>query len=168
MKRHWRNQLKATLRSLSSDRKREGAEQLVSLPIPSNGYVLSFMSTSSEISTYDLNHKLALEERLLLPRIEGKNLKAYFVPSLGDLIPGPWGLLEPRPIYVSHFPSIILVPGLGFDQRGNRLGHGMGYYDRFLAQHKESITIGIAFREQYIPYLPSEPHDIPLNHCFFC
>ncbi len=168
MKKLWRERLKLILSSLSAQRKSEASQRLCSIPLPQKGYILSFMSLYSEISTYDLNYKLSLEGRLLLPRIEGTTLKPCLTSSLGDLVPGPWGTLEPPSFSQTITPSIILVPGLCFDKKGYRLGYGKGYYDRFLAHHKESLSIGIGFHEQYVRILPTESHDIPLNHCFFC
>ncbi len=59
--------------------------------------------------------------------------------------------------------DLILVPGIGFDKSGRRLGRGAGYYDRFLKKTKRAIKIGIAFREQIINILPHQPHDVDMN-----
>ena len=54
----------------------------------------------------------------------------------------------------------MLVPGVAFDRRGFRLGHGQGYFDRFLAQvPKDTPTVGLAFRFQLFDSLPTAAHD---------
>ncbi len=59
----------------------------------------------------------------------------------------------------------ILVPGLAFDRRGVRLGHGAGYYDRLLARFTGRIPlIGVGPTTMIVPRLPREDHDIPLTH----
>jgi 5-formyltetrahydrofolate cyclo-ligase len=64
-------------------------------------------------------------------------------------------------------PDILLVPLLGFDRRGNRIGYGQGYYDRTLATLRSSnaglLAIGLAYAEQEVPGIVPQPHDQPLN-----
>ncbi len=57
----------------------------------------------------------------------------------------------------AHF---ILVPGLAFTTRGDRLGHGGGYYDRFLARCPQASTVAATMFEQIFSTLPTEPHDL--------
>ncbi len=57
----------------------------------------------------------------------------------------------------------IIVPVLGFDRRGYRLGLGKGWYDRFLAGQPQALKIGLAYSWAEVPALPHEPHDVPLN-----
>ncbi|OGR20235.1 MAG: 5-formyltetrahydrofolate cyclo-ligase, partial [Deltaproteobacteria bacterium RIFOXYB2_FULL_66_7] len=60
--------------------------------------------------------------------------------------------------------DIIVVPGLAFDRRGNRLGRGFGYYDRFLESVPESVPrVGLAFADQRIPEVPVEAWDVPVH-----
>jgi 5-formyltetrahydrofolate cyclo-ligase len=60
--------------------------------------------------------------------------------------------------------DLIVAPGLGFDRRGNRLGRGGGFYDRFLARPEvRATTAGVAFVEQIIPDVPMEPTDRPVD-----
>ncbi len=60
--------------------------------------------------------------------------------------------------------DVIIVPVLGFDADGFRLGYGKGHYDRFLAKQAGSLTIGLAYQDGFIADgLPHEPHDIPLS-----
>ena len=74
------------------------------------------------------------------------------------------GVLEPHPWALRRVPArdvdLVLVPALAFDRRGHRLGHGHGYFDRFLARlPKSTPMIGLAFRFQLFDRLPSAPHD---------
>ena len=55
-----------------------------------------------------------------------------------------------------------LVLGLGFDRRGYRLGHGSGYFDRFLAG-RSFPAVGLAFEMQIVDEIPNECHDIPMS-----
>lgn len=79
--------------------------------------------------------------------------------------PGPFGIIEPIPALAPaiHAPpfDLVLVPGLAFTRRGARLGHGAGFYDRFLASISPNLsTISLCFDCQIVPFLPTEAHDI--------
>ena len=83
--------------------------------------------------------------------------------------PGPFGIFEPDPSLsppvAAASMALVLVPGLAFTPAGDRLGHGAGYYDRFLASLAPSVaTAGICFTCQIIPTLPAAAHDIPVHH----
>lgn len=60
-------------------------------------------------------------------------------------------------------PGVILVPGLAFTERGERLGRGRGYYDKYLS-HYHGIKIGICFSGQLEEVLPTEKHDVGLDY----
>jgi len=79
-----------------------------------------------------------------------------------DLSTGSYGILEPREellgLKSTADVELCLVPGVAFDQIGNRIGYGGGYYDRLL----DSIngrTVGLAYSFQVLDEIPSEPHD---------
>lgn len=81
-----------------------------------------------------------------------------------DLIVGRFGVREPRHLRWadSDTPDFWLIPGVGFDRQGNRLGHGAGYYDRLLAK-APGIRAGIAFAFQVLDGLAVEAHDVGMN-----
>jgi 5-formyltetrahydrofolate cyclo-ligase len=79
-----------------------------------------------------------------------------------------YGLAEP--LAVSHlvaFDSIavLLIPALGFDLQGYRLGYGGGYFDRLLSSPgwARVLTIGVAFDQALIAQIPTDPWDLPLQ-----
>ena len=83
-----------------------------------------------------------------------------------DCAPGRFGILEPKthcPVVEGTTLDLILVPGLGFDKHGGRLGRGKGFYDQLL-QQCSGMRCGCAFEEQIVPEIPMEQHDIPM-HC---
>lgn len=60
-------------------------------------------------------------------------------------------------------PQIVLTPLVGFDRAGRRLGQGGGYYDRWFAEHRHAMRIGIAWSVQEVTALTPEPWDVPLH-----
>jgi 5-formyltetrahydrofolate cyclo-ligase len=77
-----------------------------------------------------------------------------------------WGLLEPRADLAVATPTILLVPLLGFDRQSNRIGYGKGFYDRTIAALKSQTsvtTIGLAFAQQEVEQIPTQPHDQRLD-----
>jgi 5-formyltetrahydrofolate cyclo-ligase len=76
------------------------------------------------------------------------------------------GIREPltgKPIPMDMI-DLVIVPGLGFSTTGYRIGRGMGFYDRFLAQPDFiGRSCGLAFEEQVVEDLPVLDHDIPLS-----
>jgi 5-formyltetrahydrofolate cyclo-ligase len=75
-----------------------------------------------------------------------------------------FGTLAPSDLAPRAEPDIVIMPLLGFDSRGTRLGYGGGYYDRTLAcMRKKPMLVGFAFAAQELDRIPREPHDVPLD-----
>ncbi|MCC7262218.1 MAG: 5-formyltetrahydrofolate cyclo-ligase [Candidatus Latescibacteria bacterium] len=94
-------------------------------------------------------------------------LRHALIQDLDQLQPGRWGLFEPTADHSSWLEdldliNLVVVPGLAFDRRGNRLGLGGGYYDRFLAR-VEGLKAGLIYHPLLRGELPAEPHDIPMD-----
>ena len=128
--------------------------------------IMAYMPLRHEVDTRALLMKLlALKKNLFLPAVDRKRgeIAVFQVKNLKrDLVPGSYGILEPRARCVSGRPSdldLVLVPGLGFDRQGGRLGHGKGYFDKFLRKVKRAKKIGIAFKEQILKKIPLEKND---------
>lgn len=80
------------------------------------------------------------------------------------LAAGPYGVQQPALQAPSLKPEIILVPLLAYDDFGNRLGYGGGYYDATLPHYPEAVTIGCAYRWQCVAEgLPVESQDVRLQ-----
>ncbi|MEQ1769717.1 MAG: 5-formyltetrahydrofolate cyclo-ligase [Devosia sp.] len=75
-----------------------------------------------------------------------------------------FGTLAPSEQAPRAEPDVIIMPLLGFDSKGTRLGYGGGYYDRTLARlSKKPRLVGLAFAAQELPIIPREGHDVPLD-----
>lgn len=96
------------------------------------------------------------------------SLVASEILGFDELAPGHYGILEPKKEYLRPINpavlEVILIPGLAFDIYGNRIGHGKGYYDRFLINAPSFATkIGVAFDFQIMQSVPVCHFDVPMD-----
>lgn len=142
-------------------------QALLSLPeIARAGSVFCFISTGSEVDTHPLlDHLLNMGKSVLAPRIpRGEPMQAVPFEGWSDLTPGALGILTPASS-VAHAGAVdvVITPGVGFTQAGQRLGYGRGYYDRWFATHAHHRRIAIAFECQVIDTLPVTGTDVPVH-----
>ncbi len=141
---------------------------------------LSYFAAGSEVDLdglFDLakTHRIGDPlgpQTLGAPIVEGENIRFANVVTGIDGNPavrvGEFGLREPtgEPVNLNHV-GLVLVPLLAFDDQGNRLGSGKGFYDRFLVANPGLTTraaiMGVAFGDQQLPTIPVEPHDFALD-----
>ncbi len=103
-----------------------------------------------------------------LPRCVGKEINWHQWRWGDRLQPGTYGILEPLPTAPDlEAPDIdlIWVPSVACDRRFYRLGYGGGYFDRLfsLPEWSSIVRVGIVFEQAYLPQVPEDPWDIPLN-----
>lgn len=110
----------------------------------------------------------ALRKEIYFPAVdpETKNLQLYRVRHWSELKKGFAGILEPgsrrHPLRNINYLNVIVVPGVGFDRKGNRIGFGQGYYDRLLASYR-GLKIALAYDFQVLETLPATPRDQRLD-----
>lgn len=115
-----------------------------------------------------LNAAIHRHKTLVLPRFNrlDRVYEAAVVRNLaGDLIQGRYGVSEPDlecVVCPVNRLDVTIVPGLGFDRDGRRLGRGKGFYDRLLAD-ASGLLWGVGHDAQLTDQLPVEPHDVVLN-----
>ncbi len=128
--------------------------------------VLFYVSAKDEVSTHALiQDALASGRTVFVPKISGETLTICPLYKWEELQPGTFGILEPCDVLETAHPEhmdLIVVPGLGFDSRGHRIGYGKGHYDKLLKLTR-GYKVGLAFHEQLIEEVPNEEHDVPLN-----
>ncbi len=169
-----RRELRERLRAMSAAGRQDESAQirqhLLALPAWRDATtILAFVPTAGEPDIWPaVRATHAAGRAIYLPRFDPKT-NAYQPCRVMDLDQdlgvGPYGIREPGthcPAWNGKALDLILVPGLGFDASGARLGRGKGYYDRLLAVGT-GCKCGVAFEAQMIPELPMEPHDVRLD-----
>ncbi len=131
-----------------------------------------YLSHATEVETDTLFHLARrMNKQVAVPVIElqKKSLRFSELKVLDSdvLEPGPFKIRQPRTDFQKRVdPKSIdlwIMPGVGFDLQGNRLGQGGGYYDHVL-QNIDKPRVGLAFEIQIIPHLPVETSDVPVDY----
>ena len=166
-----RNQMRAKLAALTAaDVRAKSAaiwERLSVLPeFAEANRLLVYVSKGTEVDTQGLIQQLlALGRQVCVPWFDARK-QQYVASALhdfnADLAAGRFGILEPgreavRPVTGDQI-NAALVPGLAFDETGNRLGRGMGYFDSLL-QEVRGTRIALAYDFQILGVVPAEAHD---------
>lgn len=131
--------------------------------------IAAYASFDREVNTDRLlTGLLARGFKLVLPVIDNQTRKMEFrdAKNLSALTLSAYGILEPQhgQRCLPQEIELYFIPGLAFDRKGNRLGRGGGYYDRYLsAIGPDAVKVGIAYQLQIDPALPVETHDLQVD-----
>lgn len=129
--------------------------------------LLLFYGVGDEPDTAKLLESLcAMGKTVALPRcLPDRKIEARRYSGPSHLSPGPFGIPEPDggcPMMGRDSFDVILVPNLCCDRSGYRLGHGGGYYDRYLSGFP-GVAVALCRDRLLRPALPREVHDLPVN-----
>jgi 5-formyltetrahydrofolate cyclo-ligase len=131
--------------------------------------IASYVAKRDEVQTQKIMRSvLSAGKRLLLPRTDPSSLSLHFceVRSLDQLAPGYLGILEP-PLESKAVPlkesQLVVVPVVAWDDTGQRMGYGKGYFDRELRSRGRAAAAGLAFESQHRNRLPATLSDVPLD-----
>lgn len=147
-------------------------EKFISLPeFEKSRKVMFYLSFNQEVSTGEMvDRSLQLGKQVLVPKIEEGELSVWTISDRAQCHPNRWGIPEPAEnIGVRLFTDwkgieLIVTPGLAFDFKGNRLGYGRGYYDRFFNRLPKTIfAVGLAFEFQLFDKLPVGRNDFSVD-----
>ena len=132
--------------------------------------ILFYVSYDNEVKTHEMiKESMDIGKTVCVPFVKKDEYKILPIKleNWNDLEIGSYNILEPKQDKLIEFPleeiEMIIVPGIGFDTRGNRIGHGMGYYDRLLRRAKNCFKIGLGFHCQIVEYIHADSHDIKLD-----
>jgi len=136
------------------------------------GTIMAYVDFRNEVQTGEfIRRAMGDGKRVAVPLTDMKGKR--LIPSLlvdfpGDLVPGTYGILEPRPECLRPLDpgelDMVIVPGVAFDEAGNRLGYGGGFYDRFLPRTRSGcLWLAPAFELQLRPGVYPGEHDCPVH-----
>jgi len=130
--------------------------------------ILFYVSMKGEVKTEKaISETLRMGKRVLVPFVSLKSGEMLIseINDLHDLSHGAFGI--PTPKHPREFPidkvDLVIVPGIAFDKKGNRVSYGGGFYDRFLKQLKDDNFIALAYDLQLVPRITPNKTDIRLQ-----
>lgn len=127
--------------------------------------ILAYWSLPDEPMSHTILSEWLASKRILLPVVCGENLEIKEFTGEENMQIGAFNIKEPvgKSIPLSEEIDLVIIPALGYDQRGYRLGRGKGFYDKLLSALNYKTAIGVCYDFQIIEILPNDPWDIPLD-----
>lgn len=168
-----RKALLARRLALSADEKSVADEAiqdtLLALPeYEAAASIALYCAVNNEVSTDKaIDHTLLAGKRLFLPAVEGNAMLFRRVTSRDDLVNGRFGIRQPSAGCAAADPEeiqLLVIPGVGFDLSGQRVGYGKGYYDRALHRLEgNGNLIALCYEFQLVDSLAGEQHDVNMD-----
>ncbi len=125
--------------------------------------IMLYSALPDEVQTQAFLEKWHMKKTIILPTVVGDDIIPVEYAKDTRFAVGDFNIMEPQnDPYTGDF-DLIVVPGVAFDNKGNRIGRGRGYYDRFLSHHLGIKRIGICFDFQLVDEVPAEPFDIRMD-----
>ena len=128
--------------------------------------IMSYHAFRNEVETAEINRILLdAHESILLPYTDEKFM---IYPCVFDkhteLKPDRFGVMVPKPLHIEDIcPQVVILPCVGIDLNGNRIGFGKGCYDRFFSNHSKIRKIALAYDFQVLNEIHSDLNDVPAN-----
>ncbi|XP_043512942.1 5-formyltetrahydrofolate cyclo-ligase isoform X2 [Frieseomelitta varia] len=172
-----RKEMKDIILQLSTEEKQRQS-RIVFKKFQESKRISLYLSTKDEIDTIQmLKYIFDKKKEVFVPRYKGKEMEMIKLLSMQDYETLPltkWNIKQPNVNELRENAletgglDLIILPGVAFTANGKRLGHGMGYYDKFLdlcikTQQKRPHLIAVAFNEQLWEDIPTSENDVILD-----
>lgn len=170
-KKELRRQIRAAKALVTFDEKLERSQtvmkQVECLPqFAEADTILLYWSMDDEVQTHDFVNNWYTEKTVLLPCVDGDDLKLRQYTGAECLRAGEqFGIGEPVGPEFTELDRVqmIVVPGVAFDRQCNRMGRGRGFYDRLLKSTPNAFKVGVAFDFQLVDEVPVEAFDVKMD-----
>jgi 5-formyltetrahydrofolate cyclo-ligase len=168
MKRDIRQQLRAQRNQMAPEAVTSKSRQITDVLIHSELFqkcasVFTYLDVQNEVQTRPLiDWCFQIGKPVFVPAVRKEGLFFSQITDFVHLKEGVFGILDPTDsVFVEpDSRSLFVIPGLGFDENGGRIGYGAGYYDKYLFCRSSLCLLGICFEEQIVSTLPAEKTDI--------
>ncbi len=128
--------------------------------------IYGYLSYNEEVRTAPILARAQQDgKRVAVPKVFGDTMKFLWLDDLSAVAPGYCAIPEP----IADAPeaddetALVLMPGLAFDPDGHRCGYGGGFYDRYLAAHRQHPTLALCYDFQMLRHLAADAHDIAVD-----
>lgn len=166
-----RRQIREQKRSMTPEQIEIASRKLGELFAASQLYqqaktIYGYLPYNQEVRTVPMLQR-ALEDgkRVAVPKCYGDEMRFIYMDDLSKVESGYCGIPEPiADDPVADDPTaLVLMPGLAFTKRGDRMGYGGGFYDKFLASEPDHPTLALCYEFQMVEQIPTEAFDIPVD-----
>ncbi|MEA2105361.1 MAG: 5-formyltetrahydrofolate cyclo-ligase [Bacteroidota bacterium] len=127
--------------------------------------LMAYWSMDDEVYTHDFVLKWFQTKTIILPSVKGDELELRVFKGMDDMTEGAaFGIKEPKELYKKELDQIdlVIVPGVAFDKKNNRLGRGKAYYDKLLSK-TSALKVGVCFDFQMLDSVPADQYDIKMD-----
>lgn len=129
--------------------------------------VYGYLPYNQEVRTVPMLERAIRDgKRVAVPKVYGDEMRFLYITDFtSQIAPGYAGIPEPvadEPV-AQDPTALVLMPGIAFTAKGNRIGYGGGFYDKFLARERSHPTVALCYGFQMFPALPVEAFDIPVD-----
>lgn len=131
--------------------------------------VALFSPLPDEPRIWPLVEELSKSMLVLLPRVEGDvmNFCCYSAESMSSGAFGIMELVDGEPV-ASYEIDVMVVPGVAFTAKGERMGRGKGFYDKYMSlKDFRAVKIGVCYDVQLVDVLPTEIHDVKMDSVIY-
>ena len=142
------------------------ADKVINHPVYQNAEVIfCYIDAKGEVQTEDIiKHAWENGKKVAVPKVHGDIMKFYLITSYDDLEAGCFDIMEPKAYCeeIIDIPekSIVIMPGVAFDKKGNRIGYGKGYYDKYFTKYPKVYKIAITYSLQIVQEIPVSLVDV--------
>ena len=166
-----RREIREKKRAMSQEEIISRSERLAELFLGSETYrnaktVYGYLPYNQEVRTVPiLEQALRDGKKVAVPKIYGDTMKFLYLDDLSQVEKNAMGIPEPvadTPV-AEDKTALVLMPGVAFTKKGDRIGYGGGFYDRFLAEEPNHPTLALCYDFQIVEHLPTEEFDIPVD-----
>jgi 5-formyltetrahydrofolate cyclo-ligase len=166
-----RKQIREQKRAMTEEQIVTKSEALGALFVATKAYkeaktIYGYLPYNQEVRTTSMLQK-ALDDgkRVAVPKCYGDEMRFIYLDDLSKVEKGYCNIPEPiEDGPVADDPTaLVLMPGLAFTERGERMGYGGGFYDKFLASEPNHPTLALCYDFQMVDYIPTEEFDIPVD-----
>ena len=170
-KKELRKQIRAQKRAMTAEMIEQASQSLARQFYATAYYenaetIYGYLPYNQEVRTVPiLEQALRDGKKVAVPKVYGDTMRFIYLDDLTQVAPSEMGIPEP----VADAPvardekALVLMPGLAFDKKGNRMGYGGGYYDKFLAEEPDHPTVALCYGFQMVEHIPTEDYDIPVD-----
>ncbi|MBQ3529265.1 MAG: 5-formyltetrahydrofolate cyclo-ligase [Oscillospiraceae bacterium] len=166
-----RKEIREKKRAMTREEIISRSEKLGELFLSTEAYqnaktVYGYLPYNQEVRTVPmLEQALRDGKKVAVPKIYGDTMKFLYLDDLSQVEKNSMGIPEPvadTPV-AEDKTALVLMPGVAFTKKGDRIGYGGGFYDRFLAEEPDHPTLALCYDFQIVEHLPTEDYDIPVD-----